>query len=154
MLQGCQESPRSLLEFERVLETLYETPEVSPDTLPHSRGTLSFPPQVKKSPVFPSSSRDEGRLPCFTWKGMPTSPSHLERGLVSTCHWRGTRGSCHNSKATYFPIHSRSGLIPLHRFECQPRINSQHEGSFDAPVANSKRAPGHKVNSPEGLKPL
>ena len=38
----------------------------------------------KKSPVFPDSSRDEGRLPCFAWKGMLTSPSHLERRLVST----------------------------------------------------------------------
>ena len=79
-----QESPHSVFELERVLDTLYETPEVSPDTRPHSRGTLSLPPPVKKSPVFPSSSRDEGQLPCFAWKGMPTSPSHLERRLVST----------------------------------------------------------------------
>ena len=64
--------------------SLYETPEVSRDTRPHSRGTLSFPPQVKKSPVFPATSQDEGRLSCFAWKGMPTSPSHLESRMVST----------------------------------------------------------------------
>ena len=47
-----KESPRYLLELERVLVTLYKSPEVSPDTHPHSRGMLSFPPQVKKSPLF------------------------------------------------------------------------------------------------------
>ena len=115
---------------------------------------MSFPPQVRKSYVFPSSSRDEGRLPCFTWKGMPKSPSHLERRLVSTCHRRGTRGSCHSLKATYFPIHSRSGLIPLHRFECQPRINSQQEGSTDAQVAKWKRVQGQNSTRLEPEAPL
>ena len=43
----AKEIPHSLLELESVLYTLYETPEVSPDTRPHSRGMLSFPPQVK-----------------------------------------------------------------------------------------------------------
>ena len=77
-------NPWSLLELEMVLDMLYEIPEVSPDTRPHLRGTLSFLPKVKKRPVFPSSSRDENRLPCFTWKGMLTYPSHLERRLEST----------------------------------------------------------------------
>ena len=154
MLQRFQRKPTFPLELERVLDTLNETPEVSRDTRPHSKGMLSFPSQVKKSPVFPASSGDEGRLPCFAWKGMPTSPLHLERRLVSTCHWRGTQGPCHNSKATYFPIHSTSGLLSFYRFECRPRINSQHEGSSDTPDANPKRAPGTKFNSARGLKPL
>ena len=72
MLQRFQRKPTFPLELERVLYVLYEAPEVSPDTRPHSRGMLKFPPQVK-NPIFPTSSRDEGRLPCFTWKGMPTS---------------------------------------------------------------------------------
>ena len=84
MLQPFQRKTTFALELEKVLYMLYKTPEVSRDTRPHSRGTLSFPPQVKKSPVFPASSRDEGGLPCFGWKGMLTSPSHLERRLVST----------------------------------------------------------------------
>ena len=50
---------------------------------PPLRGTLNFLPQLKKSPVFPSSTRDDSRLPCIAWKGMLTSPSHLERRLVS-----------------------------------------------------------------------
>ena len=79
-----KECPCSLLEIKRVLDTLYKTPEVSQDTRPHLRGTLSFPPQGKKSRIFPASSRDEGRLPCFAWKGMLRSPLHLEWRLVST----------------------------------------------------------------------
>ena len=84
MLQRFQRKATFPLELERVLDTLNETPEVSPDTGPHSRGTLKFPSQEKKNPVFPASSRNEGRLPCFAWKGMPTSPTHLDRRLVST----------------------------------------------------------------------
>ena len=84
MLQRFLRKPTFPLELERVLDMLYKTPEVSRDTRTHSRGTLKFPPQVKKSPFFLASHRDEGRLPCFTWKGMPTSPAHLERRLVST----------------------------------------------------------------------
>ena len=40
--------PRSLLEIERELDTLYETPEASQDNCPHTRGMLSFLPQPKK----------------------------------------------------------------------------------------------------------
>ena len=84
MLPHFQRMPMFPLDLERVLDTLYETPEASLDTHPHSRSTLSFPPQVSKSPVFLTSSRNDGRLPCFSWKGMPTSPLHFERRLVST----------------------------------------------------------------------
>ena len=42
----------------------------------------------------------------------------------------------------------------MHRFKCQPRINSQHEGSSDAFVANVKRAPGPIFHSDGGMKPL
>ena len=78
------EIPPSLLELERELDTLYKTSEASRDTRPPSKGMLSFPPQLKKSPVFPSSTRDEGRFPCFIWKGMPASLSHLKRRPVPT----------------------------------------------------------------------
>ena len=84
MLQRFQRKPTFPLELERVLDMRCEAPEVSRDTRLHSRGMVKFPPQVKKNPIFLTSSRDEGRLPCFTWKGMPTSLSHLERRLVST----------------------------------------------------------------------
>ena len=84
MLQRFQRKPAFPLQLERVLDTVYKTPEDSRYTRPHSRGTLSVPPEGKYSPIFPAPSRDEGRLPCLAWKGMLTSPSHLERRLVST----------------------------------------------------------------------
>ena len=153
MLQRFQRKPRSPLDPKGYLTHFMKLQKFPQIPVP-TREKLNFPPHVKKSLVFPSSIRDEGRLPCFAWKGMPTSPSHLERRLVSTCHWRGTRGPCHNSKGRYFPIHSRSGLISFYRFECSPRINLQQEGSSDAPVVNPKRTPGPKLYSAQGLKPL
>ena len=44
MLQRFQRKTRSPLGLEKILDMLYGTPEVSPNTDPHSRGTLSFPP--------------------------------------------------------------------------------------------------------------
>ena len=55
------------LELERVHDTLYKTPEVSRDTHPHSRGMLSFPPQVKKGPVSPPQV--EMKVDCPAWPG-------------------------------------------------------------------------------------
>ena len=62
-MQGFQRKPTFPWEVKRVLGMLYETPEFSRDTCPHSRGMLSFPAQVKKSQIFPATSRNEGRLP-------------------------------------------------------------------------------------------
>ena len=79
MLQHFQRKPKFPLEHERVLDTLYYTPEVSRDTCPHSRGMLSFPPQVKKSPNFRFSSRDKGQLPTSPAKEC-RCPHHTSRG--------------------------------------------------------------------------
>ena len=78
-----REIPPSLLSLKRVHDTLYATQEVPQHTCLYSRGTASFLPQLKKSPVFPSSSRDEGPFPCFFCKGIPTFPSYLKRRLFS-----------------------------------------------------------------------
>ena len=56
MLQPFQRKTTFALELEKVLYMLYKTPEVSRDTCPNSIGMLSFPPQVKKSPLFPAST--------------------------------------------------------------------------------------------------
>ena len=66
--------------------SLYETPEVSRDTRPHSRGTLSFPPQVKKSPVFPASTRDEALFLCPDLSGVPRGPFNSKIFLNSHKH--------------------------------------------------------------------
>ena len=56
MLQPFQRKTTFALELEKVLYMLYKTPEVSRDTCPNSIGMLSFPPQVKKNPLFPTST--------------------------------------------------------------------------------------------------
>ena len=78
-----EESPRSLVTQKCPRHALRNSRSF-PRYLSLSRGTMNFPPQVKKSPVFPAPSRDEGRLPCFPWKGIQTSPLHLKRRLVYT----------------------------------------------------------------------
>ena len=64
------------LELERFLDMLYETPEVSTDTHPNSRGTLSIPPQVKKSPYFHASTRDEALFLCTDTSVVSRDPSN------------------------------------------------------------------------------
>ena len=61
-----REIPPYLLSLERVLDTLDATQEVHQHTRLQLRGTLSFPPQLKKSPIFPSSSWHEGLLGAST----------------------------------------------------------------------------------------
>ena len=53
----------SLLSLERVLDTLDASQEVPQHTCLHLRGTPRVPPRLNKSPVFPSSSRDEAPFP-------------------------------------------------------------------------------------------
>ena len=93
-----REIPPSLLSLKRVLDTLDATQEVPRHTRLHSRGTPSIPPQLKKSPVFPSSSRDEGPFPCFVGRGIPAFPSHLKRRWSELETREELQGSCHNSK--------------------------------------------------------
>ena len=85
MLQCFQRKPTFPLELVRVLDMLYETPEVSRDTRPHLRGTLKFPPQVKKSPVVPASRRDESiaLLPLERNADIPVAPRE-EAGIYLT----------------------------------------------------------------------
>ena len=101
------ENPPFLLSLERVIDTLDATQEVPQHTRLHSRGTPSVPPQLKKSPVFPSSSRDEGPFPCFVGKGIPDFPSHLKRRQSQLGTRMELQGSCHNSKDSNVPMHSR-----------------------------------------------
>ena len=60
-----------------------------------------------------------------------------------------TRAGCTTPRALLPGAGELGGLC-----ECQPRINSQHEGSYDASVAIPKTAPGPKFNSAGGLKSL
>ena len=79
MLQRYQREPTFPLEHKSIHETLYKTPEVSRDTCPHLRGTLKFPPQVKRARFslpqiemrvdYTALPGKECRRPCRTLRG-------------------------------------------------------------------------------------
>ena len=73
--------PLSLLSLERVIDTIVPSKDVPRHTCLHWRGTPRVLPQLKKSPVFPSSSRDECPFPWFVWKDMPVFLSHCKKNL-------------------------------------------------------------------------
>ena len=81
--------PPSLLSLERVLDTLEATQEVPEPTRIHSRGTPMVPPQLKKSPGFPSSSQEEDPFHFFG-KGIAAFPLFLNERR-SQCDTREER---------------------------------------------------------------
>ena len=107
---------------------------------PHE-GMLSFPPQSRRAPF--SLPQIEIRVNC------PASPGtelrrtcHTSRGgwyLLDT-GWNPGASSKFESHVFPHPLEIRPDFVD--RFECQLRVNSQQEGSSDAPVANPKRATG------------
>ena len=123
-----KEIPCSLLELERVFDTLYETPEIGPDTRLHLSGTLRFPTQVKKSPIFPSSRRDEGRLPCFACKGMPMTLHTSRRGwyLLDT---GGNPGVLSQFKSYVFPhpLEIRANSLAPIRMSAENQLTTLRE---------------------------
>ena len=58
-----REIPLSLFTLEMILDTIDATQDVPQHNRLHSRGTLRVLPQLKKSPIFPSSSRDDCLFP-------------------------------------------------------------------------------------------
>ena len=116
-----REIPLTLLSLKKVLDTLEATPEVPRHTRLHSRGKLSIPSQIKKSPVFPSSSRDEGPFPFLVGKGILAFPSHLKSRQSQLETREELQGLCHNSKRTRCPNLLQVKLIPLHCLDCHPK---------------------------------
>ena len=104
----------SLLSLERVLDTLDASQEVPQHTCLHLRGTPRVPPRLNKSPVFPSSSRDEGPLPCFVGKGIPAFPLSLKRRWSHLESREELQGSCHHSRRPQCPSPLQIHLISLH----------------------------------------
>src|SRR5574337_963040 len=115
------EVPREELEVETVLGTLDAPPKSSPASRSPWRGTPRFSGTTSSDPLLPSGSRQEGRLPCFVWKGFPTFRSHLGLRPVSRRHSR--RGLLGASTLGSTPI-SRSPLdknpMPGHLSELHP----------------------------------
>ena len=79
-----REIPPFLLSLKRVIDTIEATQEVPRHTRLHSRGTPKGPPQLKKSPGFPSSSREEGPFPCYVGERNPGVLVAPQEEAVST----------------------------------------------------------------------
>ena len=101
-----REIPPSFLSLERVLDTLDATQEVPLHTRLHSSGTSRVPTQLKKRPIYPYSSRDEGPFHCFFGKGILAFPSHLKRRGSHLESREELLGSCYHFKDSDDPIHS------------------------------------------------
>ena len=87
---------------------------------PDSRVTLRVPPQLKKSPVFPSSSRDEGSFPCFVGKRIPAFLTHFKRRQSQLETREQLHRFSHNSKRPWCPNPLHIRLIPLYWLDCYP----------------------------------
>ena len=108
-----QEIAPSLLSPERVLDTLEATQEVHRHPCLHTRGKSSVPPQLKKTPGSPSSSREEGPFPCFVGEGILALPSHLNRWRSLLDAREELQGSCHHCRRPPNPSALRKHLTPL-----------------------------------------
>ena len=93
-----REIPLTLLSPERVLDTLEDTQEVPCHLRLNSRGISSVPPQLKKSPGSPSSSREEGPILCLVGEEILAFPSHLKRRRSPLTLKRNSRGRATISK--------------------------------------------------------
>ena len=94
--------------------------EVPRHTHLHSRETPRIPPQLKYSPVFPSSSRDEGQFPCFVKKAILAFPSQVKRRSSQIESGEECQGSRHHSKRPECPNPLQIQLIPLYWLYCHP----------------------------------
>ena len=106
-----------------------------------------FPGTPQSEPLCPSSSRDEGRFPCFDWKGILTFLSHLKRWPVS--HWNLTRtfvGRVTIPKTLISPSTWDKAWCPCTDLNGTPRIKSQHKGALTPQVHPPEKAAVSKSN--------
>ena len=146
-----REIPPSLLSLERVLDTLEATQEVPRHTHLHSRGTLRVPPQLKKSPGFPSSSRDEVPFLCFVRKGIRRSRRTSRGSGLNLTLERNSRGRATILKHPDVPMPSSYTSLPCTALTVTPRIDSKHDGRCDSPVAPREKATDPYANSTGNL---
>ena len=149
-----REIPPSLLSLERVLDTLEATQEVHHNSRLHSRGTLRVPPHFKKSPGFPSSTREEGPFPCFVRKGIPAFLSHIKRRRSPVETQEDLQGRTTIPEDPSVPIHSRYTRFPCTDSTVTLRIDSKHDGRCDSPVAPQEKATDPYVTSTGSLTPF
>ena len=141
-----REKPPSLLSLESVLDTFEATQEVPRHTNLHSRGTPRVPPKLKKSPGFPSSSREEDLFPCFVGKRMPVFLSHFNRLHLSLTLERNSSGRATNSKTLMSQCTADTPDSPVTYSTITPRTNSKHVDGCYSPVAIRQKPTGPYVN--------
>ena len=71
------------------------------------------PPQLKKSPGFPSSSSDLAPFLFFVRKEIPAFPLHLKRRRSQLDTPEEVQGSCHHFKRPRCPYALQIHLTPL-----------------------------------------
>ena len=119
----------SLLKLKRRLDSLYAIHEVPRDTCHNSRRITSFLPQLEMCPKFTTSSRDEGRFPCFDSRGILTF-LHSSRGGLSHLLKleRNPTVTASSQKDTEFHLNLRLKTDFTNQLSGTPSLPSQHEG--------------------------
>src|SRR5574340_974817 len=116
------------MEVETVLGALDAPPQSSPASRSPWRGTPRFSGTTSSEPLLPSGSRQEGRLPCFVWKGFPTFRSHLGLRPVSRRHSR--RGLVGASTLRSTPISRFGFMVSLILFFVVPTFLASHRMQY------------------------
>ena len=128
----------NLRNFQRVLHTLAATQEVHRHTRLHLRGSTRFPPTSRGAP-FPNPSSRGGILSLRGRERIPGVPVASQEDALSTGKARGTPGSCHHSQSPPdVSVHSRETCFPYTASTFNPRIDSQHGGTWESPVGKPR----------------
>ena len=120
--------------FPRVLGTLAATQEVPRHPPLHSTGSTRVPPTSRGAPFPPPSSRG-GILSLRGGERIHRIPVASQEEALSTGKARGTPGSCHHSQSPPDDsVYSRETCFPCTASTFNPRIDSQHDGTWESPV--------------------
>ena len=123
--------------FQRVLHTLAATQDVPRLTRLHSRGSTRVPPISRGAPLPPPRSRG-GILSLRGGERIPGVPDTSQEEALYTGKARGTPGSCHHSQSPPDDsVYSRETCFPCTASTFNPRIDSQHGGTWESPVEKS-----------------
>ena len=127
----------NLWNLQRVLHTLAATQEVPRHTRLHSGGITRVLPTSRGAPFPPPSSRG-GILSLRVGERIPRVPFASQEEVPYTGKARGNPGSCHHSQSPPdVSVLSRENCFPCTASNFKPRIDSQHDGTWDSPVVKT-----------------
>ena len=128
----------NLWNFQRVLHTLAATQEVPRHSRLHWRGSTRAPPTYTVAPFLPPSSRG-GILSLRGRERFPGVSVASQEEALSTGKARGTPGWCHHSQSPPdISVHSRETCFPCTASNFKPRIDPQHDDTWDSPVVKTR----------------